>query len=93
MSGHRSIYPSQILAFIKSPALRVETGKELQEIKGQIHFSAKDADPYSALLMKGSATAMRRIRGNIRRRKNLPAKIEHPPGEQPQSRAEPDNET
>lgn len=88
MSGHRSIYPSQILAFIKSPALRVETGKELQQIEGRIHFSTQDADPYSALLVKGSATAIRRIRGNIRRRKNLPAKIEQRPGEPPQSRSE-----
>ncbi|MGB9721640.1 MAG: chloride channel protein [bacterium] len=33
MTGHRSIYPSQILAVTKSPSIKVETGKEIEEIE------------------------------------------------------------
>lgn len=74
MSGHRSIYPSQVLAFIKTPAIHIETGKELQQIKEPLHFRQKEADTVSALLVKGSATAIRRIRRSIRRR-NLPPEV------------------
>ena len=79
MSGHRSIYPSQILAIIKSPALRMETGKQLQDMHEPVHFQHSEADQYSSLLIRGSATAMRKIRGGIRRRKHMPAKVEKPP--------------
>lgn len=34
MVGHRSVYPSQILAMVKSASLRAETGRPLEEIKG-----------------------------------------------------------
>ncbi|MCH7528677.1 MAG: chloride channel protein [Candidatus Marinimicrobia bacterium] len=76
MSGHRSIYPSQVLAIIKSPALRIETGKQLQDIVAPVHFQPDQADQYSSLLIKGSVTAIRKIRGSIRRSKHLPAKVE-----------------
>ncbi len=76
MSGHRSIYPSQILAIIKSPALRKTTGKQFQDMTEPVHFQHAQADQYTSLLIRGSATAMRRIRGSIRRRKHLPAKVE-----------------
>ncbi|MDD5634245.1 MAG: chloride channel protein [Candidatus Omnitrophica bacterium] len=33
MTGHRSVYPSQILAFKKSKFIEVNTGKEMQNIK------------------------------------------------------------
>jgi len=29
MTGHRSVYPSQVLAFAKSPSLRIELGREI----------------------------------------------------------------
>ncbi|MGQ9465916.1 MAG: chloride channel protein [bacterium] len=33
MTGHRSVYPSQILAITKSPSIKVDTGREIEEIK------------------------------------------------------------
>ena len=75
MTGHRSVYPSQVLSFIKSPALRATTGKELQELEGEVHFQTHDADEFSALFVRGSTGAIRRIR-KIVRRSRLPAKIE-----------------
>lgn len=35
MTGHRSVYPSQILSIRKSPSFMVETGKEIEKIKLQ----------------------------------------------------------
>ncbi len=34
MTGHRSVYPSQVLAMGKSASLTVEKGKEIREIRG-----------------------------------------------------------
>ena len=75
MTGHRSIYPSQVLAFIKSPALRVATGKEIQELDEKVRFQPREADELSALLVRGSTAAIRRIR-KIVRRSRLPARIQ-----------------
>ena len=62
--------------------------KELQELEGTVHFRGKEADELSALLMRGSATAMRKIRGSIRRRSRLPVKIStDSPGERPEAQA------
>jgi len=33
MTGHRSVYPSQVLAMTKSPTLLVEKGKEMEELE------------------------------------------------------------
>jgi H+/Cl- antiporter ClcA len=33
MTGHRSVYPSQVLAIRKSPSIEVEIGKEVEDIK------------------------------------------------------------
>jgi len=33
ITGHRSVYPSQVLSISKSPSLKVELGKELEEIQ------------------------------------------------------------
>ena len=75
MTGHRSVYPSQVLSFIKSPALRATTGKELQEIGEKTRFHPEEADELSAMLVRGSTAAIRRIR-RIVRRSRLPAKIQ-----------------
>lgn len=32
ITGHRSVYPSQILAMRKSDSIHVETGKEIQDV-------------------------------------------------------------
>jgi H+/Cl- antiporter ClcA len=34
MAGHRSVYPSQVLAVTKSPSILVESGKKMEDIKG-----------------------------------------------------------
>ncbi len=39
MTGHRSVYTSQVLAFTKSLSIEVETGKDLENTKGE--FSAR----------------------------------------------------
>lgn len=75
MTGHRSVYPSQVLSFIKSPALKTTTGKELQELDEKVHFQARETDELSALLVRGSTAAIRRIR-KIVRRSRLPARIQ-----------------
>ncbi|MDD5746445.1 MAG: chloride channel protein [Candidatus Omnitrophica bacterium] len=41
VTGHRSVYPSQILAFKKSKFIDVETGKEIEDTKIQFNFSNK----------------------------------------------------
>jgi H+/Cl- antiporter ClcA len=33
MTGHRSVYPSQVLSISKSPSLQVELGKELENVR------------------------------------------------------------
>ncbi len=78
MTGHRSIYPSQVLSFIKSPALKATMGKEIQELDEKVHFQPREADELSALLVRGSTAAIRRIR-RIVRRSRLPAKVEKTP--------------
>jgi H+/Cl- antiporter ClcA len=75
MTGHRSIYPSQVLSMIKSPVIRATTGKELHEMEQRVHFETDEADELSTLLVKGSTAAIRRIR-KIIRRSRLPAKVE-----------------
>ncbi|HOM26013.1 MAG TPA: chloride channel protein [bacterium] len=41
ITGHRSIYPSQILGFRKSPSIQVEIGKEVEEIKPHVQRRKK----------------------------------------------------
>ncbi|MFI5166435.1 MAG: chloride channel protein [Thermoanaerobaculales bacterium] len=41
MTGHRSVYPSQVLAMRKSPSLRVEVGKELDEVRTEFALSGR----------------------------------------------------
>jgi len=41
ITGHRSVYPSQILAMRKSESINVETGKEIQEIFAEAKPRAK----------------------------------------------------
>ncbi len=36
MTGHRSVYPSQVLSISKSPLLQVEIGKEIEEIQATL---------------------------------------------------------
>jgi len=41
MTGHRSVYPSQVLSIKKSPSLMVETGEEIEHVKAQFHPRSK----------------------------------------------------
>jgi H+/Cl- antiporter ClcA len=37
MTGHRSVYPSQVLAMTKSPSIRVEIGKQINRVDPELH--------------------------------------------------------
>lgn len=41
MTGHRSVYPSQVLSIKKSPFLAVETGKEIEKVEARFHSGEK----------------------------------------------------
>jgi len=48
MTGHRSVYPSQVLAINKSPSLLVETGEEIERV--QARFLPRSKSLIGALL-------------------------------------------
>lgn len=48
MTGHRSVYPSQILAFSKAKMLEVETGKEI--VQNEIHYTPEEKSLIGRLL-------------------------------------------
>lgn len=62
MTGHRSVYPSQVLAVSKSASIEVETGHEVRDVhahykpreKGLIHTASKVADTIKRLFGKHS---------------------------------------
>ncbi len=41
MTGHRSVYPSQVLSIAKSPSLHVELGREMEEIQTTLSLRPK----------------------------------------------------
>jgi hypothetical protein len=41
MTGHRSVYPSQVLAVAKSASFHVEIGKELEEVEAKFQLRDK----------------------------------------------------
>ncbi len=56
MTGHRSVYPSQVLAMAKSPSLRAELGREIDEAATEIRPTA--------------VTWAARVRHSLRRRRS-----------------------
>jgi H+/Cl- antiporter ClcA len=62
IAGHRSVYPSQVLAVTKSPSLMVEEGKKMEEITG-VRFELR---PHS--LMGSFLWGARKMRNLGRRR-------------------------
>jgi chloride channel protein, CIC family len=54
ITGHRSVYPSQILSITKSPSLRVEIGKELEKVRTTVQLRDKS-------LTKGILKLLKRI--------------------------------
>ena len=49
MAGHRSVYPSQVLAVTKSPSILVEEGKKMEEITG-VRFEPRPHSLISGLI-------------------------------------------
>jgi H+/Cl- antiporter ClcA len=49
MAGHRSVYPSQILAVSKSTSLLVESGQKMEEISG-VHFEPRSRSLIGSIL-------------------------------------------
>ena len=41
ITGHRSVYPSQVLSISKSPSLQVEIGKEIEDIQTTLNLRKK----------------------------------------------------
>jgi H+/Cl- antiporter ClcA len=60
MTGHRSVYPSQVLAIRKSSSFEVETGREIEVIKAKFQLRRKS-------LLGVLFNIAERIKGKIRR--------------------------
>ncbi|HVN96789.1 MAG TPA: chloride channel protein [Syntrophorhabdaceae bacterium] len=58
MTGHRSVYPSQILSMSKSSSLSVEPGKEMRQIDG-VQYEEREKS-LTGIILKG----IRKITGN-----------------------------
>jgi H+/Cl- antiporter ClcA len=41
MTGHRSVYPSQVLAIVKSPSIHVEIGNEVERVEAEFQLRDK----------------------------------------------------
>jgi H+/Cl- antiporter ClcA len=54
ITGHRSVYPSQVISMSKSPSLRVEIGKELEKVRTTVQLRDKS-------LTKGIFKLLKRI--------------------------------
>ena len=52
MTGHRSVYPSQLLAVKKSSSIRVEMGKEMEDIKTEFRPRSKSLTGLSLKLVQ-----------------------------------------
>ncbi len=62
ITGHKSIYPSQVLAIRKSSSIKVEIGKEISEVNPEIRIRKKS---FTNMILK----AGRKIKGKIIKRK------------------------
>jgi len=60
MAGHRSVYPSQVLAVTKSPSIMVEAGKKMEEITG-MRFEPRPRSLLGTLLW-GAKKLKRKVR-------------------------------
>jgi hypothetical protein len=61
MTGHRSVYPSQILAVKKSASIQVELGKEMDEVTAEIR-------PRRKTLARGIWAASRTVQRKLKNR-------------------------
>ena len=62
LTGHRSVYPSQVLSIAKSPSLQVEIGEELDEMKIAYKPGRKGLVSAILHLLRSIETAVKRIR-------------------------------
>ncbi len=63
MTGHRSVYPSQVLAVSKSTSIDVEVGKEIENVE-------TDYDPGGRPLVTKGLLMLRSLRARLRRRQS-----------------------
>ncbi len=56
MTGHRSVYPSQVLAITKSSSLVIEKGKEMKDLKGV------ELDQRSKIITDGIVEGLKKVR-------------------------------
>lgn len=52
ITGHRSVYPSQILAMRKSDSIQIETGKEIQDVLAEAKPREKGLIGYILKMLK-----------------------------------------
>jgi H+/Cl- antiporter ClcA len=62
ITGHRSVYPSQVLSISKSPSLRVEIGGEIEKIQTSFVLKEKGLVGSLLTLLRAIERIVRRIR-------------------------------
>ncbi len=72
MTGHRSIYPSQILSLVKSDEILIDTGREMEHLR-EVRFK-KGQREISEYVVKGGVRLRRKFR-----RKNRRSIVKKPP--------------
>ncbi len=60
MTGHRSVYPSQLLAVKKSSTFRIELGKEIEECEAEIELRDKSLIGYCRTMARKTRDYARR---------------------------------
>ncbi|HUN64869.1 MAG TPA: chloride channel protein [Bacteroidota bacterium] len=63
ITGHRSVYPSQVLSISKSPSLQVELGREIEEIQTTFNPRKKGFIGRTLQLIKKIEETVNRIQG------------------------------
>lgn len=76
MTGHRSVYPSQVLSISKSPSLQVDLGKELDEVRTTVH-------PRKGGAIARTLALVGRIEEIVRRRRDDNGPVEKKDEERP----------
>lgn len=71
MTGHRSVYPSQMIAIAKSPSIIITTGKEMGDFP-EVTFKPREKSITSGII-KGVNKAKRKLR----KRKNVKKEDKH----------------
>ena len=69
ITGHRSVYPSQVLSISKSPSLQVELGREIENIQTTLNLREKGVVTRALWLIK----SVEKIVGRIQRGSGAPA--------------------